>query len=79
VASDPNGQTPDIFVRNLSTGVTTLASVAPDGTTGGNDDSYNPSLSADGLKVAFESHASNLVASDNNGRSDIFVRDLSAA
>ena len=38
-------------------------------------DSSAPSISADGRYVAFESYASNLVAGDNNGLKDVFVRD----
>jgi hypothetical protein len=38
--------------------------------------SRRPALSSDGSKVAFQSLASNLVASDNNGVSDIFLRAL---
>jgi hypothetical protein len=39
----------------------------------GNGYSYNPSISGDGRFVAFYSYASNLVAGDTNGKSDIFV------
>ena len=42
-----------------------------------NDSSVNPSISADGRFVAFESNASNIVPGDTNNTSDIFVRDLS--
>ncbi len=41
----------------------------------GNNDSYEPSISSDGRYVAFWSEANNLVAGDNNGYTDIFVRD----
>ncbi|MEG4986469.1 calcium-binding protein [Microcoleus sp. BR0-C5] len=41
------------------------------------DSSVNPSISADGRFVAFESYASNLVPGDTNNLADIFVRDLS--
>jgi Tol biopolymer transport system component len=40
-----------------------------------NQPSLNPSISANGRFVAFESDASNLVGSDDNGTTDIFVRD----
>ena len=40
-----------------------------------NDSSVNPSISADGRFVAFESNASNIVAGDTNNTYDIFVRD----
>ncbi|MBI4604446.1 MAG: PD40 domain-containing protein [Planctomycetes bacterium] len=42
----------------------------------GNGASSNPSISGDGRLVAFESAATNLVAGDSNGRSDIFVHEL---
>ena len=41
----------------------------------GNGNSYATSLSADGRYVVFESTASNLVASDTNGVSDVFLKD----
>jgi Tol biopolymer transport system component len=44
----------------------------------GNGYSYAPAISADGRYVSFASLASNLVASDINGRSDVFVRDVLA-
>jgi hypothetical protein len=44
----------------------------------GNGDSNNPSMSADGSSVTFESFATNLVAGDTNGKVDIFVDDLQA-
>ena len=43
--------------------------------TGGNLDSEFPSMSADGRFVAFSTAASNLVAGDTNGESDVFVYD----
>ena len=41
----------------------------------GNAQSNSPVISADGRYVAFTSDASNLVAGDTNGKSDVFVRD----
>jgi len=38
----------------------------------GNNNSFRPSISADGRYVAFGSNASNLVAGDTNGSDDIF-------
>ena len=49
-------------------------SVATDGSQA-NSDSDGASISGDGRYVAFSSNASNLVANDNNGTRDIFVRD----
>ena len=74
VSGDTNG-TYDIFVRDLQTGTTTRVSVDSSGTQGHNH-SHDPSISADGRHIAFQSYASNLVSGDTNGTSDIFVRDL---
>lgn len=49
-------------------------SVASDGTQA-NGHSYNPSISADGRFMAFESDASNLVPDDRNYYRDVFVHD----
>ena len=68
----------DIFVHDLETGETTLASISTTGATGF-DDSQHASLSADGRYVAFSSEASEFILPfDTNGiTSDIFVHDLS--
>ncbi len=67
----------DIFVRDLDTGITTIVSVGPLGVIGDGPSGY-PAISANGLFVAFESLASNLVPGDTNGKRDVFVRDLVA-
>ena len=72
VASDPNGGTPDVFT-STGGGANTLVSVSTDGD-GANGDSSGPALSSDGSVVAFDSNASDLVASDTNALSDVFVR-----
>ncbi len=59
VPGDTNG-TSDVFVFDRKTGATTLVSVGMSGAANGN--SNNPSISADGRFIAFESTASNLVA-----------------
>jgi Ca2+-binding RTX toxin-like protein len=64
----------DIFVRDTLTNTTTGVSVDSAGNPA-NNGSYNPSISADGRFVAFESPASNIVPGDTNRRDDIFVRD----
>ena len=74
VTGDTNGRT-DIFLRDRQAGTTVRVSVGAGGV-GGNFDSYLASVSADGRYVAFQSIASNLVAGDTNGVSDVFVRDL---
>lgn len=65
----------DVFIHDRQTGQTTLISVAPDGTTAGNGDSGDISISDDGRYVAFDSTADNLVSGDTNGETDVFVRD----
>ncbi len=71
---DVNGAK-DVFVRDLASNQTTLASVSTAGVRG-DGDSYEAHLSATGRYVTFESNASNLVPSDTNGKGDAFVRDL---
>jgi hypothetical protein len=76
VDGDSNGVA-DVFLRDLDTGETTLVSL--DGSDGPADGaSSDPDLSADGGHVAFVSRASDLVAGDDNGQQDVFVRDLDA-
>src|SRR5262249_13825695 len=73
VAGDTNGVT-DVFVRDRLTGTTERMSVDSAGVQG-NGVSSVPSISADGRYVAFLSDASNLVAGDTNGVTDVFVHD----
>jgi hypothetical protein len=65
----------DVFVHDLQTGATTRVSVASGGAEG-NGGSGNPNISGDGRYVTFSSAATNLVAGDTNGKSDVFVHDL---
>ncbi|HSL32906.1 MAG TPA: hypothetical protein VK871_04595, partial [Candidatus Limnocylindrales bacterium] len=67
----------DVFVRDRTTDTTALVSAALDGDPGGGA-SRAPAISRDGLFVAFESDASDLVQGDTNGETDVFVRDLVA-
>ncbi len=73
VSGDTNDQS-DIFVRERQTGVTERVSVSS-GSTQGNGGSYNPSISADGRFVAFQSLATNLVSGGTNGADQIFAHD----
>jgi Tol biopolymer transport system component len=73
VAGDTNALR-DIFVHDRQTATTVRASVASDGSQS-NGDSDDPTVSADGRYVAFESVASNLVTGNTNVKRDIFVRD----
>lgn len=74
VGGDANGHT-DVFVYEFATGTTTLASIARDGTQA-NSDSVAPAVSADGSRVAYSSHASNLVDGDTNEVGDVFIVEL---
>jgi Tol biopolymer transport system component len=67
----PNGQR-QVFWRDRLTGETFLISTDAAGVPG-NGASDRPAISADGLTVVFESAATNLVANDSNGVTDIFV------
>lgn len=51
-----------------------MVSARADGTAG-NGDSYNPSMAPDGLSVAFETYATNLVDGDANGLRDVYRWD----
>ena len=74
VSGDTNGVY-DVFVHDRQSGQTTRVSVASDGAQGNNGSYYDPSISADGRYVAFDSSASNLVSGDTNGARDVFVHD----
>ncbi|GAA1587703.1 PD40 domain-containing protein [Kribbella sancticallisti] len=67
---------PDVFLRDLVTGRTTLVSVGLQGWA--DQGAHEPGISTDGRHVAFTSSATNLVAGDTNDTQDIFVRDLHA-
>ena len=74
VPNDTNGKS-DIFIHDRLNGTTTRVNLANDGAQSiGHDDWFE--LSSDGRYVVFGSFDSNLVANDNNGTNDIFVRDL---
>ena len=85
VEDDTNGVL-DVFIRDRDTDrdrvfdepsavATTRLSLAPDGTEGNGDSGPPGGISGNGRFVVFDSVASNLVADDSNGLSDIFVRD----
>jgi Tol biopolymer transport system component len=83
-ASDADNLSPEdddavtnVYVRDVATGATLLVSRAS-GVAGAAADgrSQNPAVSGSGRFVAFESDADNLSPDDNNGASNVFVRDL---
>lgn len=64
-----------IFVRDLVDGSTRVVSVDSEG--GWADGhSERPSVSGDGRYVAYDSEADDIVPGDDNGVSDVFVRDM---
>ena len=66
----------DVFVRDNQTNTVTLISRTSAGSSG-NGNSYSPVISRDGQFVVFVSDASNLVAGDTNGASDLFLWERS--
>lgn len=76
VPNDTNGRI-DVFVKNLTSGLTTRVSVASDGAQA-NGASRFPAITSDGVDVAFVSAATNLVPDDTNGVDDVFVHNLSS-
>ena len=65
------GQFGSTYVRNLSTGVTTLVPPATNMTN-------PPELTGDGGKVVFDSWRTDLVPGDTNGKTDVFMYDVAA-
>jgi Tol biopolymer transport system component len=75
--ADDTNSASDVFVRDLVAGTNTLVSVSTNGGVG-NGASRSAVMTPDGRYVAFVSAANNLVAGDNNGIPDVFLRDLQA-
>lgn len=73
VPGDSNSNS-DVFIRDCILKKTTRVSVASGGAQG-NAGSYSGGLSGDGRYMTFFSNADNLVPSDTNKASDVFVRD----
>jgi VCBS repeat-containing protein len=90
--STPAGPVAQVYVFDRQTETINLVSVSPGGERGnGNSsvltlqtsagfidigDDWKSQFSADGRFVIFQSNASNLVAGDNNGTTDVFLYDL---
>jgi hypothetical protein len=72
---DHNGSDPDVFFQD-GAGVVSLVSVSTVGALdGGNAGSFRPSMTPDGNWIAFDSLATDLVATDGNSVADVFARD----
>ncbi len=74
-ANSPFAIAGDIFVRDRGAARTTRISVGRDNASEANGFSSYPSISSSGRFVAFTSAADNLVATEGNKASDVFVRD----
>ena len=64
----------DIFLRDRNAGTTTRISLGSSAEANG--DSWDPTISANGLAIAFESRAKNLSPLDPNGHADIYLHDV---
>jgi Tol biopolymer transport system component len=69
--------TPRVYRHDPTTGVLVNVSRTPGGA-GPDGNCTAPSISADGRLVAYMSSATDLVAGDTNGRTDVFVWDASS-
>jgi Tol biopolymer transport system component len=78
VAADTSAS-PDVYLRDLQAGTTTLVSVTPGGTSSGGPN-YYPTISDDGTRVAFNA-AGNMVAAPDltPSDSDVYVRNVDAS
>ncbi|MEK7704150.1 MAG: hypothetical protein AAB426_04265, partial [Myxococcota bacterium] len=84
IGTDANART-DVFLHDRDTdadglfdeagAISTVRASLGDDESEANDASDLPAVSDDGRYVAFTSNATNLVASDGNGVTDVFVRD----
>ncbi len=71
----PTGGPGDVFLRDLRLDITTRISLDSKGAVV-QGDSGHPSVSGDGMSVAFDSTSSDLVANDTNEARDVFLRRL---
>ena len=71
------GSTQNVYLRDMTTGKTSIVSADRGGNGGANigSSSDNPRISSDGRFVFFDSNAVNLVANDTNGAIDVFLYD----
>ena len=75
VAGDTDPGTRDAFVHDRATGITQRASQTQYGDPPNGGHGFPLAISADGVFVAYESFASNLVAGDANNATDVFLAD----
>jgi PKD domain-containing protein/WD40 repeat protein len=80
VDGDTNGLM-DVFLRDMNTGTTAIVSATQTGQPGNQGSTLNGlpgahHVSDDGRYVAFTSGATNLVATPNNGKQQVYVKDM---
>ncbi len=75
----PSGGISEVYVRDLSTGITTLESRAT-GAAGAvaNNGCSHPTVSSDGHLVAFSCESTNLNAATSSGNENVYIRDRTA-
>jgi Tol biopolymer transport system component len=78
VAGDGNARQRDVFRKDMLTGAISIVSRDSKGVQPSNGVVGEPSISADGSRVAFTSGSQPLTPDDTNGVSDIYVADLRA-
>jgi cysteine-rich repeat protein len=74
LADGDSNTSADVYLRDLSTGTTTLVSKAISGNAAGSK-SRSHSMSSDGRLVAFVSSSPSIVLDDTNGSDDLFLYD----
>ncbi len=75
LAAEDTNASPDCYLHDLATGVTTLLSAAPSGQAANGGSRY-PAFSGDVRFVAFHSVATDFGPVDTNGKRDIYLREL---
>ena len=75
--NDP-GAFNDVYRRDMGTGAFTLVSAKDGSAAAGNGAGTRPAISADGVRVAFTSAATDLIATDTNAATDVYTRDIAA-
>ncbi len=74
VDNDTNNKR-DVFLFDRDTGLTQRVSVRSNGAQAGSSSLF-PAISADGRWITYNSDATNLVADDTNGMTDVFLAEL---
>ena len=77
LVAEPTSGRYQVYVRDLKSGITRLASSTPDAPRGSQADCLFPALSDDGRIVVFEALDTDLVTNDFNHATDVFTRELS--